>query len=483
MNSGDALSILTRINTWWEDGTVPGSLTEEFHRRDFYVLRDWLRDPFEVLTIRGPRQVGKTTVVGQLIRWLVSEHRADPERVLYLNMENSNFLTSPEDTIRMSLDAYETSVLGRSFTKIDDEVYVFIDEIQKSDGWASTLKYYTDTYENLRFVVTGSVSTLIDADARETLVGRLRPFTMLPMKYIEYVGYREIDDDTRVTTRSTELRETFKSAVVQGDQDVLTAKLAGTFGVLGPLKPELRRAKDDYLLMGGYPGILGKSYADAFNELDANLRSTVTGDLPSVFPVEQPNKLLRLLNLVAYSTGSKINVSNLADATDLNRRTVNDYLDYLEEFFLINRSQKYTGPYDSSGKEKVYVQDVGHLNTLEATLTERTLENTQRLGKILEAACRDLAGRLQYHLTNSQQTPVKYWDKRGEVDLVLSGPDFALPIEVKNGDSTDKDLRGLRNFVDEYSRAPFGLAINNADVLDHDSTVVHLPAWLFFFMC
>lgn len=484
MEEALALSLLTRINTWWSGDSVPASLRQADHRRrDFYVLRDWLDSNRTVITIRGPRQVGKTTVVGQLIDSLLNEREIDPEHILYLNMENSQFLSDPGDTIQQSIDTYENNIIGQSFHRVESPIYIFIDEIQKASDWAATVKYYTDTFAGLQFVVTGSVSTLIDQEANETLVGRLTEFTMYPMKFIEYARYHHEQNGAELNQKARQLRTALREAVITDDASAFTPTLIQTYGLLNPIRPELTSIKDEYLLKGGYPAVLDMNYVDAFNRLDSDIRTTVTGDIPTVFPVQKPDRLLQVLNLVAHSTGQKVSIQSIANTTGLNRETVEDYLHYLGEFFLINRSPKYsTSEYRSGGHEKMYIQDVGHLNTLEGTLSERTLNNGQQMGAVLEAACRDMAGRLQYHLSDSRAGNVAYWDARGEVDLVLSGGDYSLPIEVKRGDSSTKSLRGLQNFVDQFDAA-FGLAVNDAGILKEDGNVIHIPAWLFFFMC
>lgn len=485
MDEARVLGLLTRINTWWDGDPVPRSLRKADHRRrDFDVLRRWLDEDREVITICGARQVGKTTVAGQLIDSLLNDDGLEPERILYINMENSQFLSNPEDTIKQSLDVYEDVVLGKSFQRFSGEVFVFIDEIQKMEGWAETVKYYTDTFANLRFVVTGSVSTLIDDEANETLVGRLSKFTMYPMKYIEHVRYREVGDDDRLNRRARGLRESLRDAVRTGNAERFYSDLAVAYGRLEPFRPELTTVKNDYLLKGGYPAVLDMDYVDAFNRLDSDIRSTVTGDIPSVFTVQKPEKLLRMFNLIGYSSGQKISIQSLADSTGLNRETVEEYLKYLEEFFLVNRSSKYsTSEYGRRGKEKMYVQDVGHLNTLEGTLGRSVLDNSEQMGKMLETACRDLAARLQYFLSGHRDGSVEYWDGRGEVDLVLSNGEYELPIEVKRGDTRERSLRGLRNFIDEY-HVDFGFAVNDSGALKHDKNdVIHIPAWLFFYIC
>jgi predicted AAA+ superfamily ATPase len=89
---------------------------------------------------------------------------------------------------------------------------------------------------------------------------------------------------------------------------------------------------------------------------------------------------------------------------------------------------------------------------------------------------------LQYFLSGHRDATVTYWDKRGEVDLVLSSREYRLPIEVKRGDTENRSLRGLRNFMDEYG-CGFGLAVNDAGTTKHDENdIIHVPSWLFFYL-
>lgn len=484
MDDSQILGLLSRINTWWGGEDVPSSLRKATHRRrDFSIARDRLDDGRQIITIRGPRQVGKTTLCGQLIESLVEDLFVPPERILYLNIENSQFLSSPDDVIRDSLDVYERYVLEQSFRNIDGTIYVFVDEVQKADGWASTLKYYTDTYSNLQFVTTGSVSTLIKEDASETLIGRLDEQILLPMKYVDHVRYYEIFDTGIADMWSTNLRSALEESLKEGDTSEFTVQLTSFYGKQQATIPELVARKDEYLLKGGYPGILDEDVVDAYNALDSDLRYTITADLANVFEVKNPEKVLKVLSLVMESTGGKLNVKNIAETAGIGRDTAKRYLEHLDEFFLVSRCPKHTtSEYQSGGRQKMYLQDVGLYNTLAGTMTTDTLKDGNKMGPILETAVCDHARRLQFYLSNAQNADIAYWDKRGEVDFVLSGPEYVLPIEVKNGDSTQRNLRGLRNFVEETD-AEFGLAVNNAEQLKEEDGVIHIPAWLFFFLC
>lgn len=487
MDEGELLAVLSRMNTWWDENrTVPKSLKKADHkRRDFFTFKKCLLYPpndRRIITLRGPRQVGKTTLCGQMIEQLLL-FGIPNENVLYINIENSTIIADTTDIIRDSLRAFETHVLERSFRETEAPIFVFIDEVQKANDWADVLKYYTDTYSNILFVCTGSVSTLIRDDASETLVGRLEERIMMPMKFVDVLDYSGVVDGKITKEKSPALRNAVEVAAKDGDRDTLTEELTGFYGTHTQMLPEIRSQEDDYLLKGGYPGVLDCSYADAYSQLDGDLTDTVLGDLSNVFDVKKEEKVLKVLALIADSTTGKINVQNIADTAEIDRDTVERYLEHLEEFFLISRCERYsTSAYRSGGREKVYLQDVGLYNTLQGTLAESTLQDGHKMGPVLETAIADHARRLQFYLSDYQNSNICYWDKVQEVDFVLSGADYVLPIEVKAGDSTTADLRGLDRFVEE-SDAEFGIAVNRADELKEDGDIIHIPSWLFLLLC
>lgn len=485
MDEARLLTLLNRFNAWWDGNPVPNSLRKDEHRRrDFYKIRPKLRSERQILMIRGPRQVGKTTLCGQLIHDLLEPPlEVPPERVLYMTADNSQILSNPENVIRDSIEVYEQYILEDAINNVEGPIFVFIDEIQKIDDWGSVLKYYVDVYSNLHFVVTGSVSTLIKENASETLVGRFQDSIMMPMKYIEHVRYNELLEEDTIHDYSTGIRDSLKVGVKDGSHHKFTEKLVGFYGKYEDAVPALNSCKNQYLLKGGYPGVLDDELIDAYAKLDDDLRTTVTGDVATVYDVQKPKKMLQVLSLIMESTTGKLNVQNIADTAGLGRDTVERYLEHLDEFFLISRCPMYTtSEYRTGGHPKVYLQDVGLYNTLAGTMAEETLRDGEKMGPILETAVLDHARRLQFFLSDTQSVEVAYWDKRGEVDFVLSNPEYTLPIEVKNGDTTRSDLRGLRNFIDESS-ATFGLAVNNGGAFEVDGSVIHIPAWLFFFFC
>ncbi len=79
------LQLLSEANPWWETGSVPDALVPPYRRRDFFVVRNRLQEGL-ITALAGPRQVGKTTLMYQLIKDMLAQGVA-PRRVLFVSFD------------------------------------------------------------------------------------------------------------------------------------------------------------------------------------------------------------------------------------------------------------------------------------------------------------------------------------------------------------------------------------------------------------
>ena len=483
INHTKLLSGLYTINRWWDGKEVPKSIKRaEYRRRDFYTIKKKIeKSKRPIIPIYGPRQVGKTTITGQLIDYLLKNRVKEPEQILYFSLDMASISSDMENIIEDAITLYEENILKESFENTEKQVYIFIDEIQKAKDWPEKLKYYEGTYSNLKFIVTGSISTLIDKNARETLVGRIDPYLLLPFKYIEYVSKEGILDKDTELDLSRALKRALKETV-SGEKENFFSTATKIKARLESKKPELMSQKDEYLLKGGYPGIIDDDYATSFSILDEDLKNTLS-DIRRVYNLSSEKNLLKLLEIIAYSSGKSLNIQNVSEKTGISRTTLYNYLDYLENFFLVDRSEKFSRtPMKNYKKKKFYITDPGILNTLNNTMSRKTLENTDEMGRIVQTTAYTMSKRLQYFLSDYQNAEVNFRDKDGEVDLIMATPRYEVPIEVKNGDTRKKQLKGMKKFLKSSKKAKIGIALNNSDVLDKEGRIIHLPLWLYLFM-
>ncbi|MFC6993199.1 ATP-binding protein [Haladaptatus sp. GCM10025707] len=435
----------------------------------------------QIVTLVGPRQVGKSTMMGQYIDYLLNQGHT-PEHVLYMTTEASTISSDADNILSDILTIYESRVLGRSFETLDSPVYILIDEVQKATNWGDTVKLYADRYDQLHFLLSGSVSTLITKEANETLVGRAEEQVIVPMKFVDYVRYEGVLSDEAVREQSRNLRDKVKAGVREGDAQAVTLALSRASMQLESSRPEITQALERYLLRGGYPGYFDLEAVDALRKLDEDLYRVVHGDLATVFGVDKRGELMAVLRHFADSTGNKLSIRGLATDLGIDRETVREYIEYLEEFFLIYRCPHYTEGARASRKQPMaYVSDVGHLNALCGTDPEG-FPTSADMGAILETAVCDHLRRLQFNLSNFRNAEVTYNETTGEVDFVLSGSDYCVAVEVKHGNPERMNLRNINRFLAE-KEGSVGFVVNHANSFSQDGSLIFVPSWLFFYLC
>ena len=79
----DLLRELQKDNTWWKDNKIPEDNDKPFHRSDFYKYIGVL-DSKDIQVIIGPRRVGKTIMMYQLIKYLINSKNVNNVKTLLL---------------------------------------------------------------------------------------------------------------------------------------------------------------------------------------------------------------------------------------------------------------------------------------------------------------------------------------------------------------------------------------------------------------
>jgi len=112
------IRILYNKNMWWSTQAVPNTLSKPYKRRDFYVLKDKILEK-EITAVVGPRQVGKTTILYQLIEHLINDERVDPRRILFLSFDYPYLTTITETPMNDIFEIYHHQILHESVQNTD----------------------------------------------------------------------------------------------------------------------------------------------------------------------------------------------------------------------------------------------------------------------------------------------------------------------------------------------------------------------------
>ena len=176
-------------NPWWRGERLFG--LPSLRRWAFdAVLSGVQRGLTPATVLRGPRQVGKTTLLNQVIDILLAQGVAG-RRIFRVQFDELPALRNVTEPILELARWYAATVLQKSFNQSahdGEQAYLFFDEIQNLPDWAPQLKHLVDMHP-VRVLVTGSSALRIEA-GRDSLAGRVSTIDMGPLLLREIAQLR-----------------------------------------------------------------------------------------------------------------------------------------------------------------------------------------------------------------------------------------------------------------------------------------------------
>ena len=180
---------LLSINPWWRNEA--GATVPPFRRWPFARLRRLLSSGIAPATVlRGPRRVGKTVLLKQIIQSCLDEG-VDPKRLLYVPFDELPTLGGLQEPVLSIARWYERQVLGATFNTSGRQgtpALLFLDEVQNLKAWAPQIKNLVDNHA-VRVLLTGSSSFRIEA-GRDSLAGRITTLDLGPLLLREIAELR-----------------------------------------------------------------------------------------------------------------------------------------------------------------------------------------------------------------------------------------------------------------------------------------------------
>ena len=283
--------VLTDLNPWWRGEYR----LEGYRERAIYgTLQRYLKVP-QILALTGLRRVGKSTLLLKMAEDALAP--LGPKRILYFSFDEFR-----EVEVRDILRDYETlnGVDIRS-----GRTLVLLDEVQKLAGWPDQIKALYDLHgKRVKFVVSGSESLFLRAGSKENLAGRLFEFRVEPLTFREYLGFRGVP-----------------------------------FEPLQLYRRELLREFDPFLRTQGFPELVGvtdRAHTRRFLR-EGVVEKVLFRDLPGLLGRRDLGVMESLLNLFVEEPGQIARTEELAGTLRVSRKTVAQYLLYLERSFLLRK--------------------------------------------------------------------------------------------------------------------------------------------------
>ncbi len=378
---------LDAYNPWWSDGEAAFAGLPEFHRDVFdHLYADIQRLP-QMISVTGPRRVGKSTLLRQCIRKLIQEHgMAQAQRIVYFTMDDPVLLLPHMDIDRF----FEDLVAEFAKRAKDGAVYLFLDEIQKFPRWELYLKKHYDLKTPVRFVVSGSASAPIFRKSRESLLGRIHDYQVLPFSFREYWFYSYVNEQ-EFKLRSSDFQAVGLMIRTQLDlQNMLGAirtfvhTMRNGQELFSEKNIEFQGTVLKYFFEGGFPevwrlpDILAKQEYLYQNQIER----VIFEDLLVAAEFRKPEMLRRFYLGLLAEPGRETNVTKLSKDIGIAAAAITTYFPLLEATDLVWRLHKYTGSKATAkaGNFKSYLVDLAVRNAVMKLTPERLLADESMLG-------------------------------------------------------------------------------------------------------
>ena len=408
-----------------------------------------------VYTIRGPRQIGKTTFLKLYIKKLV-ENGVKPTNIFFFTCDG---ISDRFDLIEIA------KIYFQIFERKSEEIrYIFVDEITSIEDWQKSVKYLVDIglLENVVLVLTGSSSYDLKKSS-ERFPGRKgygKDLIYAPITFRDFLKSFDIDIEGKSMDEILSLSE--------NDLKILSMKNAF-------LKEHFLK----YLNAGGFPRVINDFLKEGrISELTKSIyKDFVLGDAEKYLKTR--TNLMEIFRKLPGIVGQRFSwnsLLNIFTGTVKSVDTIQKYFEYLGySFILMNvffvdiskksvRMKKQKKVYPS---DKIIAEIISDMSGKTIGLPQ--LIEMLTLRHILKGSD------MMYSGMNLYNGPFFWYSGRGnEVDFICSCDGTLIPIEVKYQNRINRsDYSNMKRVFGK------GMVVTK-DIVFKDDRIVGIPAWLFF---
>ncbi|MEA2043479.1 MAG: ATP-binding protein [Bacteroidota bacterium] len=339
----------------------------------------------KAIIIIGPRQSGKTTLMQNICNEIG---------------EKQIWLDGDEPDIRKQLSNVNSALLK---SLIGNNKIVIIDEAQRIKNIGLTLKLITDKIPEVQLIVSGSSALELSNKINEPLTGRKYEYFLFPISFAEQANNTDIIEEKRLLNHR--------------------------------------------LIYGYYPDVVTNP-SEAKIILKQLSDSYLYKDILTWENLKRPEKLERLIQLLAYQIGSQISYNELANSAGLDNETVERYIYLLEKAFIVFRLNSYSRNLRNELKKskKIYFYDNGIRNAVINNFKSIELRNDT--GALWENFL--ICERMKYTHYNNVFLNKYFWRTRTqqEIDYIEERDGKLYAYEFKR--NPKKKVKISKSFINAY---------------------------------
>jgi predicted AAA+ superfamily ATPase len=284
--------------------------------REFYELGipedvrprtvDYVEKRNSATVVTGMRRTGKTYVTYQRMRALV-ESGVPLERIVHVNFDDDRLKGVKLEHLRLVGEVHAEMFPDAA----KERCWYFLDEVQDVEGWELFARRLVDSHR-VQLCLTGSSSKMLSGDIATQMRGRSVDVEVFPLSFSEFLRFNSLVKSIPAAPFST--------------------RTAGM----------LRNAMRRYLDEGGFPDVQGDDFRVRVKTLQGYVDAVLYRDVIERHNVPSVQSLRYTLEYIKHNFAHKISTRAIAGALKSlglsdSREFVADYLDWLEQAYLIYR--------------------------------------------------------------------------------------------------------------------------------------------------
>lgn len=356
----------------------------------------------KVVILVGARQVGKTTLLRHLLQ----------------KKEGVKWLNGDELDVQ---NLFDNASVNRLLSEFGGSKIVILDEAQRIRNIGLRLKLLADSDSDIQVIATGSSSFELSNKVNEPLTGRKWEYRMFPLSFGEMVSHHGKMKEMRMMPRR--------------------------------------------LVFGYYPEVV-MNEGEEVDILKFLTDAYLYKDILSWENIKHPDKLQTLLRALAYQVGSQVSFNELGQMCSLDNKTVERYVNLLEQCYIIFRLPSYARNlrHELKSSRKIYFYDNGIRNALIANFNAPEIR--QDAGALWENFV--VAERMKSNEYHRRWVNAYFWRTRQqqEVDYLEEAGGELHAYEIKWNPRAKATLTST--FTDAYPNTSFQIITpeNIADFLN-----------------
>ena len=404
-----------------------------------------LFDVFPVLTITGPRQSGKST----LIKHYIENSKED---WIYYSLDNREQLAKIKNDPTLFVKSFKANIA--------------LDEIQKAPELFHAIKEFVDSDPKFKIILSGSANFLLLKTITESLAGRVGILELLPFSFSEWLELKS--------------NKLIEKIIAHRNIDSL-------FDLL--LKIKRNHVSYDklfkFIISGGYPKISFIKQELQWDWFQSYITTYIERDLRDFAQIANLDAFQTVYKAVGFQTGNILNLQNLSSDTGISTKTIKQYISILEASYQCKSLPAY---YSNTRKQlikrpKVFYLDTGIINYFYQNKNVDEMINRGNWGAILETFV--YLEVLKEVKDISYKPSLHFWrtNSGAEVDFIINTNKYLYPIEVKAGIKIESlSIRGLKSFLDaEKNKCPFGIIFYRGEEFYlPDEKIIAIPLNMLF---